>query len=809
MRPALPEDLGRASERHLRSLLAEYFMARIGWDEQAGTLTPDRNDPLLGLAPCQVPGCFGWVSHSGLKVCQRCAIRHRASGLDWGQFLAIPNQGRLLADRDCAVADCPRPGGGIRSLCDSHDWKRAQRRDLSLEQWLALPGVSPLSDLGPCRVEACTRKAARVRQRLCGAHQGRWKRAREAQPELDFEDWLTLDKAIGRAQITVIKALPERVQLEVLLALQQRTARGIRTFPSSMRCLVAVLQAQRVHSLLELADVPGDGTRLDATRLARSMAKELYCALSDTEQERHRDRWNLAVFGIPGTLDFTPIHQRWLRETVKTWAAEDLHLRRGSDPASPARQAVNVATWLSNSLHDSAPGRGEDPGLLGRCDIIAFCNRMAHAERTEQMTNETRLRLLRHARKVLDDAHHLGLTRNDGPAAGLPGDFCLRRGDIPPEADKNNAGRDLPTHIVQAIAANLHVLEERCGTSERRITEILIDTGRRPDEVCTLPWDCLAQDTSGQPVLVFNDLKNNRPGRRLPIAQETAAVLAAQKKDIVRRFPGTPVDQLALFPRDAGNREGTKPLRADAYGNGHRIFIGTIAHLLIDHDGSPFNTAKCVPYAYRHTYAQRHADAGVPPDVLRELMCHRSLRSTAGYYRISAHRLRAAVDKVARHQFDGAGVRVFQRAAALLADDRARIAVGQVAVPFGMCTEPSNVKAAGQACPFKYTCIGCGHFRTDPSYLPELKSYLQQLLADRERFVAATELTDWARAQLAPPAEQIDQLRDLIRHIESDLSLLSDTDRAQIEHTVTAIRRTRQTVDLGMPTINSLRIQTR
>ncbi|HEY6495423.1 MAG TPA: hypothetical protein VIZ43_19260, partial [Trebonia sp.] len=137
-----------------------------------------------------------------------------------------------------------------------------------------------------------------------------------------------------------------------------------------------------------------------------------------------------------------------------------------------------------------------------------------------------------------------------------------------------------------------------------------------------------------------------------------------------------------------------------------------------------------VPYAYRHSYAQRHADAGVQPDVLRELMSHRSMRTTTGYYRITENRLRAAVDKVARHQLNAAGQRVFTSIAGLLAVEHARMRVGQVAVPFGVCTEPSNVKAGGHACPYKYTCTGCGHFRSDPSYLPELKSYLQQLLAD-------------------------------------------------------------------------------
>ncbi len=116
-----------------------------------------------------------------------------------------------------------------------------------------------------------------------------------------------------------------------------------------------------------------------------------------------------------------------------------------------------------------------------------------------------------------------------------------------------------------------------------------------------------------------------------------------------------------------------------------------------------------------------------------------------------------------------------------------------------MCTEPSNVKAGGQACPYKYTCVGCGHFRSDPSYLPELKSYLQQLLADRERIRSATDLEGWARQHLAPPDEQIDQLRALIRRIEDDLTNLSDDDRDQIRQAITVIRQTRQTVTLGMP----------
>ncbi|MGH3235213.1 MAG: hypothetical protein ACRDOH_18590, partial [Streptosporangiaceae bacterium] len=41
----------------------------------------------------------------------------------------------------------------------------------------------------------------------------------------------------------------------------------------------------------------------------------------------------------------------------------------------------------------------------------------------------------------------------------------------------------------------------------------------------------------------------------------------------------------------------------------------------------------------------------------------------------------------------------------------ARYAVGEVAVPYGRCTEPSNVQAGGGACPVRFRCAGCDHFR--------------------------------------------------------------------------------------------------
>ncbi|MCI2422876.1 site-specific integrase [Saccharopolyspora sp. K220] len=201
----------------------------------------------------------------------------------------------------------------------------------------------------------------------------------------------------------------------------------------------------------------------------------------------------------------------------------------------------------------------------------------------------------------------------------------------------------------------------------------------------------------------------------------------------------------------------------------------------------------------RHTYAQRHADAGTPPDVLRDLLGHEHIGTTQTYYRVTEKRIRAAIDKVVAFQFDRHGNRIWPAAKALLDHEHARLRVGAVAVPFGTCSEPSNVKAGGGARPFRFRCLGCGHFRTDPSYLPELRDYLHTLLRNQERVRSATELDDWATAEATPSTEEINRLRALIQRTEQAVDDLTDDDRAALHDATSALRKVRQVVNLGMP----------
>jgi integrase len=515
----------------------------------------------------------------------------------------------------------------------------------------------------------------------------------------------------------------------------------------------------------------------------------------------------MAVYGHRGTLDFTAITQPWLRQAAMAWASEDAPKRRGRGATSTIQTHVYAFGMLSASLRLQRDDHGMDPAALGRADIVDFLNRLAHLEALEgdgRISNYMRRKMIRHAGKMLRDCRAFGLTRPGQPLTGLPDDFAIRHGDAPKDPDRPEQGSALPPVVLEQLVAALPRLEERSGREVAVTAQLLIDTGRRPDEICKLPWDCLEQGPDGKHALIYTNFKNNRVGRRLAIADATARLIIEQQRAVRARFPDTPLGELVLLPRVYRNPHGTRCTTEPHLQALHRRWVTSLPPLWSGEraaDGTqiPFDKARVVPSAYRHSFAQRHADKGTPMDVLCELMDHESPATTQIYYRVTAKRTRAAVDKLAALQFDGRGNRVWLEARALLEHEHQRHAVGQVAVPFGICTEPSNVKAGGHACPFRFRCVGCGHFRSDPSYLPELRGYLDMLLRNRERVRAAVELEEWARAEATPSDQEISRVRALIRRVETDLEQLSDDERRQIDETCRVVRATRQVVHLGMP----------
>lgn len=650
---------------------------------------------------------------------------------------------------------------------------------------------------GPCRVAACPRQRRHRDGYYCEAHQLRLRQARRVAAAFDEDLWRRTDPAVGLGGQISLGGLAPLVVAQVLYGLQQRCrVERVQTKEADLRAVCDDMRRQQIDTI-------GDYL-LDANRspgfvgLARSLTAQARRALASPETEITADVWDLVVFGHSGTLSFDAISQAWLREATKRWAADDLPRRRiragrRTSGGLTVRHHVACMALLSESLR-IRPDRGEDPAGLGRPAMEAFLNRLAHLHAGGHMSADARLRATREVRAVLTRIRAMGLTRPGQLAAGLGEDFAIHRHDIPDQPEKAESGRALPPEIMRQLCAHL---DDITSPHTRAAIELAIDTGRRPEEICDLPYDCATRDGDGGAVLIFDNHKANRLGRRLPISEATAAVIAAQQARVRARHPHTAAAELKLLPTDRRNPDGRTAITAFSLAFAHRHWIERLP-ALVTTDGVEFDKARIVLYAYRHSYAQRHADAGVPIDVLRELMDHRKLDTTTGYYRIGEPRRRDAVDRVAALAFDRHGNRVWRTAQALLDSEHTRRSLGEVAVPFGTCTEPSNVAAGGGACPFRFRCAGCDHFRTDISYLPDLQAYLDDLLRNRERLLACTDLDDWARHEAMPSDEEVNRIRTIITHLKTGLDDLTADEQDAVQDAVETVRRHRA-VTLAMP----------
>ncbi|MFJ1648246.1 hypothetical protein [Streptomyces sp. NPDC088258] len=256
-------------------------------------------------------------------------------------------------------------------------------------------------------------------------------------------------------------------------------------------------------------------------------------------------------------------------------------------------------------------------------------------------------------------------------------------------------------------------------------------------------------------------------------------MIRVQQQRVRERFPDTPLSELVLFPSSIRNPRGTRSVTMGTVTERHSEWVAAMPPILLDDGKSEFDRSKVVMYAYRHSYAQRHADAGVPIDQLRKLMDHDLLESTRRYYRVTEERTRKAVDTVARFHFDRHGNRIWREARQLMESEHVRRGLESVPVAFGGCGEPSNVQAGGGECPIRFRCLGRDHFDTDVSYPPDLERYLSDLLQSRERIAALATADEWAKAEAMPSQEEIGRVRRLIASVKETPATWSRTSRTR------------------------------
>ena len=788
-------------------------LGRLGWDPTREVFAPAADDVVFGFVECATAGCERIAGASGR--CRCCAVRRRRQSTVPGVDELDEQTAPITARGDGLCALCCTPGherpvrsGGLCRACVSTIGQRGQSVAVYLDGDDEFPPALPRRSFGRCQVTACERWAHRGGPALCEWHERAWRHAGRLAGEA-FEAWRTSAPAVDLgSREAVLRGLGRRVQIELLYGLQCAAEAGRRTPIDSVQRAAQLL---RTHAAPTIADLPAECfRRLPLVAFARDRVS---LALTDPVTEAAGDDWDLRVFGRPrGRLHFGRISQPWLKEAAKCWAVERLGtLEHAAQRPNVLERVVHCVGLLSESLRRHRRDRGADPALLSRADALAFCADLANLETAGRFSRTTRGIWLAAVEQFLRETRDMGLTHPGRPLAGLAEDMAVHRSDrIPRRSHDDDEGRALPPMVLDQLLdpAALQLLEAIAGTDVRTMVELQARVGRRTAELCQLRWGCLSFDEiideTGQlrpaPVLIHDMPKIAVRGYHLPIDDDTAEIIRTQQARTTARYPDTATSQLALFPAPLHNPHGVKPRPTGTFRACLRDWLDTHLPALVGPGGEPYDRATITPYSFRHSYAQRHADAGTPVEVLAALMGHRLLTTTQGYYRVTQKRKRKAVDVLAALQLDRGGQRDRPTVARLLEAEHLRDAVGQVAVPFGVCREPINVKAQGHACPFRHQCFGCTHFRSDPSFLPELRGYLSRLLADRERLHAAVpELEDWARNAAIPAAEEIAAVRRIIDRCEQLLADLTDDQRADTEQAITVLRRSRAQLATSVP----------
>lgn len=759
-----------------------------GLDTSTWVFAPRADDPSFGFSVCERVECERGTAWPTDRLCHPCKASAGRSELSLEEFVLSPPERQSY--RLCLVCHTPgfeRPArqNGLCTSCDA----RRQAWALTVDEFVdGIPGriepAQPRPSFGRCAVPRCPR-FSHGRVGLCYPHTQLWIRRGKPAPERYSE--LRFRLTTGR-EVDLNELRPRVLsQLLAVLTLFARTGRPIS--PYDLELVVA-----KLYDLDDFTDCRWSGA---AGRFAKWAKRLTALDGRSIETERSRDVWDLGVVDPVRTarIDFTAIPQRWLREATKDLVYRHLGLRADDTLGRWLRGSEQLGASLARRAD-----RGEEPAALGRADLEAFLRRLGQLCTAGTISRHQREALVIAVRMLLDHVHATGMSEPGGCAGGLPPTVRLDRYDVPkaPARDNEDPGKALPESVIAQLLSpdRLEVLRAYSPSSADAAV-LLIHTGRRPSEILALTCDCLAWDEPAQdggrpqPVLRYRREKPPRKQLNLPIHTHTAELLEVMIARRRQQHPTTAPGKLALFPALYSNREGRKALPMGTFKSAFEKWRSALTDLRTG-DGRSVPPEDVYPYAFRHSFAQRHADAGVRQDVLQLLMDHRSSDTTAVYYRVRREQKRAAIELTANLAVDRDGRQVQSVLAQFLDAEDLRREIGTIPVPLGHCIEPRNVRALGRSCEFRYRCTGCVHFRTDPSRLDDLRAHLEELLASREHLASALpDLADWARRDALPDENEIRTLRKLIRANETLLDDLDPDQHRLLENYLTELRRQR------------------
>ncbi|MGW4217398.1 tyrosine-type recombinase/integrase [Streptomyces bacillaris] len=801
------------------------------WNGDLLLFVGDLDSPSISAGRCHHPLCD--VPTDSSRYCTNCHKALRGLGMKADEFevsyVPQPNRTMNAVPPKCGVPGCQRDCIS-RSLCRSHyqGWisrgrtlLRHAAQPAQLDEAVAIWAATqnPLGTMPACDVRGC-RSEKSGPAGLCSAHRKAWvKHLRSAggpthgQPVLSA--WVENATPYLSAHMFSLAPLQLIPRLELLYAIQKYDTRDtplrLKSIKGAVRAISHLPNLALAGSIVPDLARTGDSGTNSFLKFVHEEVRHSFGRFRGIE-EAESLTWELTRLSTPlpsqfsktgvrrnaGSVDFSTIQQDWLRSLAMHWV-----LTVAPDSRT-LRDRIRSCTVASRAL-SSRPGGGNAPSDLGYADMTAVFNAFNTLMQPDGKPygGKQRSSLFRGFEDLLD------FGRRDGRLDCLSSRFARHPKEHRIKIDvieEDEVGKAIPESVIRQLDQYVHLIgdgvvygeltPEQINEMLRTAYVILRDTGRRPREVAGLELNCLHYD-SGEYELIWDNTKSRRLRRRLPLADmETIAAIKKWKK--IRSGLEIPMQSAEfLFPA-ISEKSGTPRMMTGVLSSMIRSWVDSIPEIDSEEPGPdgrplPLDRMLIFPYAFRHSFCQRYADAGVEPHVLQALMDHKSADTTATYYKVPAKMKREAIETIRPLTTDRNG-------APAPMTSSTSYELRSVAVAFGNCIEPSNVKAGGKACPIRFQCAGCGSYRPDPSYLPAIDEHIRALKADRELATA----TDAADFVLRNFDDQIAAFQEVRKKQKEKLALMPDEMRHEVEEASKVLRRLRArdshtAVSLGMP----------
>lgn len=591
------------------------------------------------------------------------------------------------------------------------------------------PDPEGLYSFPPCLVPECERVAVRMPERLCRPHSAQRRQRAAHLPVAQFVRQARPSPVSGRSRdgddargiFRMSLASKPVVRSELALGLSLRAqGHGAPLRASAFNALARGMDELGFHSILEV----GHGTVLREKLADSCGSRASALALLDQvalaiRNARGDDNVRISLGKRRGGSNRYSAHQDivqpWLRNLVRRWSQYRLNTEAASPQHAGQQESmvVTFAQWCE----------GQDvtcPADLTRPLLLRW---LGHVQSMTNPKTGKKLSGTYRAKFVSAIENFVAVVRAEFDAS-VPANAVYLRGERP---NRDVATpRFLEPRIIDTLRAreSLALIED---PGHRLAILIMMHVGLRAGHTCSLPLDCLLDlntgDSNDKWALTFVDTKSNR-NITLPIGPEVATAIRQHQATLRRTAEEVgAMMPTQLFPNPRAYRTGQ--LAPETINVTIARWVAKLD--LREASGSLVNVT---PHRFRHTFATEMLERGVPIDVVRELLGHRSLASTQVYATVTDRRLRSEWEKARVVNVRGESVALPTGGAGDAEWLLHRIGKAVQPLSNGWCGLPIQ-----QTCPHANACLDCDHFMTSKEFLPVLR----QQHDEHARFVSKAE----------------------------------------------------------------------